>query len=145
MKRPVQFLVAACVLAAASACTTDDPTANTSIPLIPTQAIVDTFAGSVAVAGKDEKVFSVTEGNGGLDITLTSLSQPLVVGIGAGTWDGTSCTLGANSTRNVTPGTSPQLSFTQVPVGNYCVRVFDPNTPSTWTAPVSYNLKVAHY
>jgi hypothetical protein len=145
MKCPVQLLAAACVLAAAAACTTDDPTVNTSIPLIPTQPIVDTYAGVVPVAGKDEQVFSVTQGNGGLDITLTSLSQSVVVGLGAGTFDGTTCTLGTNATRNVTPGTTPQLSFTQVPVGNYCVRVFDPGAPSNLPAPVTYNVRVAHY
>ena len=142
MKRPVQLFVAACVLAAASACTTDDPTATTTIPLVPTQPLVDTFAGTVAVAGKDTKVFSVTQGNGGLDITLTALVPAVVIGIGAGTWDGTTCTLGSNATRNVPPGNSPQLSFTQVPVGNYCVQVFD---VGNLTTTASYNISVAHY
>jgi len=146
MKRPVQFFVAACLLAAAaSACTTEDPTATTTIPLVPTQPLVDTFAGVVPVGGKDEKVFSVTQGNGCLDITLTSANPNVVTGVGAGTWDGTTCTLGSNSTRNVTAGASPQLSFTQVQVGTYCVRVFDPGTPSSFTTPVAYNISVAHY
>ena len=145
MRRPVQLIAAACVFALASACTTDDPTANTSIPLIPTQPIADTFAGVVPIAGRDEKVFSVTQGNGGLDITLTSATPNVVTGVGAGVWDGTTCTLGTNATRNVTAGTTPQLSFTQIPVGNYCVRVFDPGAPSSFTAPVAYNIRVAHY
>jgi len=145
MKRPVQVFAAACVLALASACTTDDPTATTSIPLIPTQPIVDTFAGVVPIGGRDEKLFVVTQGNGGLDITLTSASPNVVVGVGAGTYDGTTCTLGTNATRNVTAGTTPQLSFTQIPVGNYCVRVFDPGTPRSFAGPLTYNLQVAHY
>jgi len=65
-----------------------------------------------------------------------------VIGLGAGTWDGTTCTLGSNATRNVSPGSSPQLSFTQIPVGDYCVQVFDVNNlPSTGT----YNVRVSHY
>jgi len=143
MKRPVQLFVAACVLAAASACTTDDPTATTSIPLVPSQPIVDTFAGTVAVTGKDTKVFSVTQGNGGLDITLTALVPSAVIGIGAGTWDPTTgCTLGSNATRNVSPGSAPQLSFTQIPVGDYCVQVYDVGNLTTAAA---YNINVAHY
>ncbi len=143
MRRPVQFLAAACLLVAASACTTDDPTVNTNIPLVPTQPVVETFSGTVAPGGKDEKVFSIVQGNGGLDITLTSLNPPVVIGLGAGSWDPVAgCTLGTNATRNVTPGTSPQLSFTGVPVGQYCVRVFD---VGTLTATASYTINVAHY
>jgi hypothetical protein len=148
MKRPGQFLAAACVvLAAASACTTEDPTAVTSIPLIPTQPVVDTFSGSVPVGGKDDKVFSVVQGNGGLDITLTSATPSVVVGLGAGTYDPTTgCTLGTNATRNVTAGSSPQLSFTGIPTGQYCVRVFDPGAaPGSFPSPVAYTINVAHY
>jgi hypothetical protein len=144
MRRPVQLFVALCIAVAGAACTTDDPTATTTIPLVPTQPLVDTFSGTVAPSGRDTKVFSVTQGNGGLDITLTSLSQAVVVGVGAGTWDGTTCTLGTNATRNVTPGGSPQLSFTQIPVGDYCIQVFDPGAP-TLASSVTYTLKVAHY
>ncbi len=145
MKSLAQLLVAACVLAGASACTTDDPTATTSIPLVPTQPTVETFAGTVPVGGKDEKVFSVVQGNGGLDITLTGVSPNVVVAVGAGTWDGTTCTLGSNATRNVSASNTPQLSFAQVPVGNYCVRVFDPGPPGGLTTTVAYSLNVAHY
>jgi hypothetical protein len=148
MKHPVQFLAAACLaLAAASACTTEDPTAVTSIPLIPTQPVVDSFAGTAPVGGKDDQVFSVVQGNGGLDITLTSATPSVVVGLGAGTYDKTTgCTLGANATRNVSAGSSPQLSFTGIPVGSYCVRVFDPGAaPGSFPSPVAYTIKVAHY
>ena len=145
MKRPLRLFVAACVLAAASACTTDDPTAVTSIPLIPTNPNVDTFSGTAPVGGRDTKVFSVLLSNGGLDITLTATSQPVVAGLGAGTWDGTTCTLGTNATRNVSAGSTPQLSFTQVPTGDYCVQVFDPGTPSSFPSPVNYTVNVAHY
>ncbi|HZT77794.1 MAG TPA: hypothetical protein VFA27_14165 [Vicinamibacterales bacterium] len=143
MRRPVQLLIAAvCVLAVASACTTEDPTANTNIPLVPTQPVVDTFQGTVSAGGKDTKIFSVTQGNGGLDITLTSLVPSTVIEIGAGTWDGTTCTLATNGTRNVSAGASPQLSFLQVSIGTYCVQVIDVgNLMSTAT----YNLTVAHY
>jgi hypothetical protein len=144
MKRLVQLFAAACVLAVASACTTDDPTMTTNIPTVPTQPRVENFAGTVAVSGRDTKVFSVTQGNGGLDITLATTSQAVVLGIGAGTWDGTTCTL-APSTRNVTAGSVPQLSFTQVGVGNYCVQTFDPLTPGPLASAVSYTLTVAHY
>ena len=144
MRRPLRLLMAAaCVLAAASACTTEDPTANTSIPLVPTPPTVDTLAGTLPVGGKDIKVFSVVLSNGGLDITLTGLSQPVVIILGAGTWDGTSCTLGSNATRNTGAGSSPQLSFTGVPAGDYCTEVID---PGSITAPgATYTINVAHY
>jgi len=149
MKRPVQFLAAAClVLVGASACTTEDPTATTSIPLIPTQPVVDTFSGTAPVGGKDDKVFSVVQGNGGLDITLTSTTPAgIVVGLAAGTYDTTNgCTLGANASRTVSAGSSPQLSFTGIPVGQYCVRVFDPGAaPGSFPSPVGYTVNIAHY
>ncbi|HZP46949.1 MAG TPA: hypothetical protein VFB07_00315 [Vicinamibacterales bacterium] len=146
MKSLVQLLAAVCVLAAASACTTEDPTTQTNIPLVPTQPLVDTFSGTVPVGAGDTKVFSVTQGNGELDITLATTSQAgVVLAIGAGTWDGVSCTLASGATRNVTAGPSPQLQFLQVAVGNYCVQTFDPGTPAPLAAPVQYTIAVAHY
>ncbi len=146
MKRLVQLLAAVCVLLAASACTTDDPTLQTNIPLVPTQPVVETFSGSVPIGGRDTKPFSVAQGNGGLDITLTSTSPAgVVLAIGAGTWDGTTCTLGTNASRTTAAGTSPQLSFTQVSSGLYCVQTFDPGTPPSLTSPTSYTINVAHY
>jgi hypothetical protein len=148
MKRLVQLLAAVCVLLAASACTTDDPTTQTNIPLVPTQPVVDTFSGTVPVGGRDTKVFSVAQGNGGLDITLTSTSPSgVVLAIAAGTWDASTstCTLGTNASRTTSAGSSPQLSFMQVPVGSYCVQTFDPGTPSPLPSPVAYTINVAHY
>jgi hypothetical protein len=147
MTRPVQVLVAACLVVAASACTTEDPTAVTSIPLVPTQPLVDTFGGTVPVGGISEQVFSIVQGNGQLDITLTGAAPSVVVGLGAGTYDKTTgCTLGANATRNVNAGSSPQLTFTGVPVGSYCVRVFDPGAaPGSFPSPVAYTVNVSHY
>ncbi len=146
MKCLVPLLAAVCVLAAASGCTTDDPTQQTNIPLVPTQPLVDTFSGTVPVGGSDTKAFSVTQGNGGLDITLASTSQSgVVLAIGAGTFDGTTCTLATNASRTVTAGSAPQLSFTQVAVGSYCVQTFDPGVPAALSAPVSYRITVAHY
>jgi len=141
MKRLVQLFAALCVLAAASACTTDDPTATTTIPLVPTQPIVDTLSGTIPLKGTDTKVFSVVLSNGALDITLTALSQPVVVNLGAGTWDGTTCTLGTNATRNVTAGSAP-LSFTGVGTGNYCVQLQD---LGNLTGPATYTITIAHY
>ncbi len=146
MKAPVQLLAAVCVLVVASACTTDDPTTQTNIPLVPTQPVVETFSGTVPVGGRDTKVFSVAQGNGGLDVTLTSTSPSgVVLAIGAGTWDGAACTLGTNASRTTSAGSAAQLSFTQVPVGTYCVQTFDPGTPSSLPSPVAYTINIAHY
>jgi len=145
MKRPLRLLIAAlCVLAAASSCTTDDPTVNTAVPLIPTAPTVDTLSGTVPINGRDTQVFSVVLTNGLLNITLTATSQPVIVVLGAGTWDGTTCTLGSGATRNTTAGSTPQIQFTGVPAGNYCTQVIDPGTPP-FTAPLAYTIQVAHY
>ena len=146
MKPLVQLLAAMCVLVAASACTTEDPTTQTNIPLVPTQPVVETFSGTVPVGGRDTQVLSVAQGNGGLDVTLTSTSPSgVVLAIAAGTWDGAACTLGTNASRTTAAGTSPQLSFTQVPAGKYCVQAYDPGTPAPLPSPVAYTMNVAHY
>lgn len=143
MKRPLRFLLAAlCVLAAAASCTTDDPTTNTAIPLMPTQPTVDTLQGTVQPNGTSTQVFSVVLSNGLLNITLSALSQPVIVILGAGTWDGVTCTLGTGATRNTTAGSSPQLQFTGIPAGSYCVQVTD---AGYLAGPATYTIQVAHY
>lgn len=131
-----------CLLAALGGCTTEDPTTTTNIPTIPTNPTVDNFSGSVPVQGQDFKPFTITLSGGTLTVALTSTSLPVVVGVGVGAWDGATCTLFPNGSRNVSASAAPQLTFNQVTGGPYCISVFDVGNDTT---ALGYTMTLTHY
>ena len=141
MKRPAQAL-ALCLLAILGGCTTEDPTTTTNIPTVPTNPTAENFSGTVPVQGQDVKPFTILLSGGTLTVALTAVSQPIAMGVGVGSWDGTTCTLFTNGTRSTTASAAPQLAFNQVPLGSYCISVFDVGNE---TASVTYTTTITHY
>jgi len=86
--------------------------------------------------------FTVTTA-GAVTIGLTSVAPltTMALGVGIGTWDGTTCSASVTKNDNARAGVTA-LSGTATP-GNYCVNVYDSgNIPDGWT--VSFTLQVSH-
>ncbi|MCC7170801.1 MAG: hypothetical protein IT459_10150 [Planctomycetes bacterium] len=80
---------------------------------------------------------------GTVDVRLTSVGPlgTMGLGVGIGSWDGTTCTTTTTSNPDARSG-AIALSGSIV-AGQYCARVFDSgNVPVDWT--VTYTVQVAH-
>jgi hypothetical protein len=117
----------------ASAATTTTPT--------PT-ATTETFTGTVSVGGNDVHPFTVTASTGNLSVTLTAAGPPstIFMGLGVGTYSGSTCSLLSNGYLTTQAGTVAQLSGT-IGAGAYCLMVYDVGNQS---APVTYTALVTH-
>lgn len=129
-------LLAVSVLAAACGGTPTSPTTSTP----PT--MTDSFTGSFASTGGVDHSFTVSL-SGRVTITLTSVSplSTMALGVGIGTWNGTSCSV-ITKNDNAKSG-STALTGTEATAGTYCIRVYDSgNVPAAWT--VTYSVDVVH-
>ena len=101
----------------------------------------DTFSGTVNVGSQDIHTFTASQ-NGEVDVTLTSAAPPstIVMGLGIGVPNGSSCTLVAGGSIQTAAGTTSQL-YGIVSSGTYCVDVYDVGNAAS---PVTYSVNVAH-
>jgi hypothetical protein len=115
---------------------------NSSSSLPPSaKTTIDTFSGTVAVGGSDAHNFTVTTSSE-VDVTLTAATPPdgVVMGIGVGSLNGSTCVPFTGATATTAAGTSVQLAGGLSP-GTFCVVVYDVGNQ---TAPVTYTVTVSH-
>jgi hypothetical protein len=125
------------LLAALCAAACDDNTTTTATT--PTTTITEpTFADTLTVNGATIKQFSTT-GRGTVTATLTAVGpdSTTVIGLGLGTWNGSSCQIILD--QRAAQGAS--LVGQATGVGNLCLRVYD---PGTLTAPVTFSVDITH-
>jgi hypothetical protein len=126
-------------LAAAACGGGSSSTGTTTTPSVPVKT--DTFNGTVTIHGSDSHTFSVSQ-TGEVDVTLTAAGPPstIVMGLGVGTSDGSTCTLLAGASTNTQAGSAAQL-MGKVSAGTLCVQVSDVGNQ---TETVTYAVTVAH-
>lgn len=119
----------------AAACSNDNsnPVGPSTVP--PTSF---TYATTFTARGAVTRTFEQVS-RGAVNITLTTVSPdvPLGIGIGMPRQDGV-CAL--TSATTATPSTSPQITVTADP-GLWCVRVWDPGTVPEL---VAFSMSVTH-
>lgn len=138
-------------------------------PVQPTQAITEQFAGTLAPRGTNAHPFTVKD-DGPVTITVLNVAReppvppegvpapdtnqppsveddptaaippPIFIGLGIGTWDGSTCRLIAQRTDasllTIISGTAM--------AGSFCASVFDPGGDVV-TLPVDYQVQVGHF
>ena len=130
-------VVRACVTVALFAVTLTSCGSN-SLAATPTpNPITETFTGTLAPGQKMIHSYAVTS-PGTVYTTLTTLSGPAFIGLGIGTWDGTTCTVGAHS-ENAVAGNYIGASVPSPQ--NLCAVIYDVNVITT-TA--TYTVTVVH-
>src|SRR5579864_5252061 len=145
MLRWFPAVVVACALGASCAGTDNASATPTQPSSFASPTTVETFTGTVAVAGTDSHPFNVPA-PGEVDVTLTSLTpapDPMVpltlaIGLPSSTVVGQCASIQSVST---TPGTAPQITGHAL-AGTFCVSVTDTN--SVLTASETYTVVVAH-
>jgi hypothetical protein len=125
--RMIRPVAQACVAIALFALTLTS-CGGTDLAATPTpNPITETFTGSLAPGQKAIHPFAVTS-PGSVYTTLTALSGPALIGLGIGTWDGTTCTVGAHS-ENAVVGSYIGASVPSPQ--NLCAIVYDVNVITT--------------
>jgi hypothetical protein len=118
---------------------------SSSLPTSPTATLVtDTFSGEVTRNGTAIHTFTVTSSGNSLLAGYTSIAPAAVtaLGMGIGSWDGTTC--GLNQSQNDAARSGNTAITGTASTGNYCIRVYDGgNIPEGVT--VTYTLQVQHY
>jgi hypothetical protein len=109
-------------VALASASCGDNSTESPTSPTTPVY-VTDTFTGTLVTGATARHTFSAKT-PGAIQLALTGLSPDatLTIGMGLGTWDGTSCNV-TLQTSLATVGSVFSASATSA--GNFCVTVFD--------------------
>jgi hypothetical protein len=109
----------------------------------PGDPTVEMFTGTVSPGSIDWHPFSVTNGNGVINVTLTAAGPPATIymGLGVGTATDTDCTLFTSGQTLTQAGSAPQLSGT-AGAGKFCVAVFDVGNQ---VADVMYSVTVSRY
>jgi hypothetical protein len=102
---------------------------------------VETFSGSLTRSGVNVHPFTVSVA-GAVAIGLTEIAPvaTLALGVGIGTWDGTTCT-SLTTNDNAHMGSTALSGTAQI--GNFCVRVYDSGSVPENTT-VTYTLQVGH-
>ena len=133
MNRSMFRSYASAALLAAALASCSDSTPATPSPTMTT----DTFAGTL-VPGQRAVHPYVVKAAGQVTTTLTALAGVSFAGVAVGTWDGTTCTVGAHA-ENVMAG---GYFLTSVPSSqNLCTLVYDVGNITT-TA--TYTVTVIH-
>jgi hypothetical protein len=138
LHRTAFSVIAVAVLAAAAGCTSSTTSPTTASPATTTQ----TFTGTLAQSGSATNAFTVSA-TGTVTISLTSVSPltTMSLGVGIGTWDGTTCGSSMSSNTDARVGKTALTGTANA--GSYCVRVYDSgNIPADWS--VSYTVEVVH-
>jgi len=133
MNRPVVRRYASAALLAVALTSCGESTPATPTPTITTE----TFTGTLVPGQKVVHPY-VVKAAGQVTTTVTALSGAGFIGIGVGTWDGTTCTVGAHAENVMTGG----YFLTAVPSSqNMCTLVYDVSsiaTTATYTVTVSH-------
>jgi len=140
MRRPATLFLIAPILATAIALAGcgDTPSPTAASPVTTTE----TFSSTVVKGGSAVHSFSVSA-TGSVTVTLTSVSplSTMSLGVGIGTWDGTTC--GTSMSTNTDARSGATALTGTAATGSYCVRVYDSgNVPTDWT--VEYTIEVVH-
>jgi hypothetical protein len=117
---PLRLLLALAIAVSAASCGSEATSTTAPSPTTTTTS----FTGTVAQLGSSGHAFTVTT-TGPVTIGLTSLAPlaTMAMGVGIGTWDGTTCGTAVSKNDNARSG-STALSGT-ASAGNYCVLVYD--------------------
>ncbi|MBZ5559098.1 MAG: hypothetical protein LAO77_17645 [Acidobacteriia bacterium] len=142
----VRFLLSVLVSALAIGCSqssTDTSSTTTSTTAPTGNPTTENFTGTVAVGGSDVHSFTVVLSGGQLNVILTAAGPPptIQMGLGIGSYSGTTCTLFSNGSLTTPAGSIAQLTGT-ANAGTYCVQVSDVGNQ---TAPVNYAVTVTHF
>lgn len=144
--RRVTMTVLAIAAMVGSGCGAVNEVSTPTSPTPATVTVTEQFEGSIVQAGSATHAFVVTT-TGSVSIQLTTVGPlaTMALGVGLGTWNGTSCLVSATVSTikndNARAGVVA-LAGTAV-AGNYCARIYDPgNVPSDWT--VTYTVAVTH-
>jgi len=113
--------------------------ASTSPTTTTSGLTTENFTGTVAVAGTDSKTFTVTV-TGEVDVTLTSASPSVFMGLAVGVPGASGCVPLAGASQTVAAGTLVQVAGEVTP-GTFCVLV---SALENQTAPVTYSVTVVH-
>ena len=99
----------------------------------------ESFSGPLAVGASAVHPF-VGKGAGAVTLTMTALApdNTLLLGLGLGNWDGTTCSVQISTTQGKV-GTDYAATISSA--GNFCVFVTD---VGTLTADVTYTVQVRH-
>jgi hypothetical protein len=128
---------------AAAACGDDDPpTAPTPDPVLITETFPSEPPGRLTPNGGITHVFAVQQ-TGAITAVLTVLTpEGTTIGVGIGTWNGQSCSLGNGIARDTVSQGQSVIGNANA-TGNYCVRAYD--SAGTLTGAVEYQLTVTHF
>ncbi len=134
------LLAVAALTAAACGDSSTGPTDPGTTPVEITELFPSEGPGTLTPNGGITHLFVVQQ-SGSIVVTLTTLTpEGFTVGMGLGTWNGTTCAQTIVSDA-ATQGTG--IVGTATGTGNYCVRVFD--AAGSFTGPVEYQLAVSHF
>jgi hypothetical protein len=152
VKRRSRIIVVLIVLLCASSLSCGGDSASSTLPTTPTTGVSDTLVGTVGAPINGALQSAVNTFNaqaGTVGVTLTSAVESMpdgsklanvVMGLGIGTPNGSSCTLMSNAFTTAQPSSTVVLSGT-VAAGSYCVQVSD---VTNQLGPVAYALVVSH-
>jgi hypothetical protein len=120
------------------------PTTTTTTTTTSTPLITETFTGSVGQNGTAIHPFSVKTGGYTLLAGYTALtpSSQTSLGLGIGSWDGTTCSL--NLAQNDAAKSGSTALTATASAANYCMRVYDGGNIAAGVT-VGYTLQVQHY
>jgi hypothetical protein len=144
MRRLRLCLPLAVLTLAVSACGGSSSDSSLTSPSATPTLVTENFSGSIDQFGTAVHPFAVTVSGGSLTAGFTNVGPlaTLALGMGIGTWDGTTCSLSIVQNDNARAG-YVALSGTAT-AGNYCIRVYDSgNIPDAGSA--TYTLQVMHY
>jgi hypothetical protein len=138
-------LVAAALVVSACSSSSDSSSALTTATTPTATSSTDTFSGTITQGGTAIHPFTVKTSGYSVLAGYTSLSPASVtaLGMGIGTWDGSTCSLNVSQNDTSRAGNTA-LSGTAYS-GNFCIRVYDGGNITDNTVTVSYTLQVQHY
>jgi len=137
---PIAIALAMIAAGCASDAASSSSTSATTSPTAP--ATTESFSGSLVQLGSASNPFIVAA-TGTVTIGLTDIGPltTMALGVGIGTWNGTTCSSALTKNDNARAGATA-LSGTAT-AGNYCVTVYDSgNIPDGQT--VTFTVSVAH-
>jgi len=146
---PASVVVAGVVFIAALSAACSGSGSSSTLPTAPTAtaptgtATVESFDGTVDVAGSDVHPFTVTQSSGQVNVTLVTAGPPptIYVGLAVGTLSNGTCTRITNANVLVQAGAVAQISGTAT-AGSYCVEVYDAGNQ---LVSIAYTVTVSHY
>ena len=137
---PVLVALTLTVGACSGSTSTDSSLTSPSATLV-----TESFSGSITQNGTAIHPFAVKTTGNSLLVGFTSVSPSSLtaLGMGIGTWDGTTCGLNLSQNDSAKVGNTGLSGTAQL--GNYCIRVYDGGNITDSTITATYTLQVQHY